>query len=139
MMGWTAITGRLDPTAWALFAILFLWQLPHFYAIAWMYREDYAAGSFRTLSVVDPLGRRTARQTILFTVLLVISSLSTVALGVSSVAYGIGAVALGLGFLLAAREFAGQRSVPAARRLMLYSVIYLPALLGFLVIDRMLF
>jgi heme o synthase len=139
MMGWAAVTGRLDPAAWALFAVLFLWQMPHSYAIAWIYREDYAAGDFRLLAVVDPGGRRIARQTIVFTVLLVIASVSTVALGVSSLVYGLGALALGFGFLRAAIAFARERSAQVARRLMLYSVLYLPALLGLLVLDRLLF
>ncbi|HVS14418.1 MAG TPA: heme o synthase [Thermoanaerobaculia bacterium] len=139
MMGWAAVTGRLDALAWTLFSILFLWQVPHFYAIAWLYRDDYAAGSFRTLAVVDPLGRRSARQSVVFTVLLVIASLVTVGLGISSVVYGVGALALGFGFLRASLAFARLRTAPAARRLMLYSVVYLPVLLGLLVIDRLLF
>ena len=138
MMGWAAVTGGLEAPAWALFAILFLWQMPHFYAIAWLYKDDYAAGGFRTIAVVDPEGSRVARQTVAFTVLLVLASLSTLALGVSGMLYGIGALALGLGFLRAARLFAERRSASAARRLMLFSVFYLPGLLGLLVVDRML-
>jgi protoheme IX farnesyltransferase len=138
MMGWVAVTGALEAPAWALFAILFLWQLPHFYAIAWLYRDDYAAGQFRTLAVVDRGGDRVARQTLAFTVLLVLASLSTLALGVSGVLYGIGALALGAGFLRAASVFGSLRTAPAARRLMLFSVVYLPGLLGLLVVDRML-
>jgi protoheme IX farnesyltransferase len=139
MMGWAAVTGGLEAPAWALFAILFLWQMPHFYAIAWLYRDDYAAGDFRTLAVVDPGGRRVARQTVAFTVLLVLASLAPLALEVSSVLYGVGAAALGLGFLRAAVAFGKQLSASAARSLMLYSVVYLPGLLGLLVVDRMLF
>lgn len=138
MMGWAAVTGGLEAPAWALFAILFLWQLPHFYAIAWLYREDYAAGEFKTLAVVDPEGHRVARQSLVFTVLLVLASLSTLALDLSGLLYGAGAAALGVGFLRAAWIFGRQRSASSARRLMLYSVAYLPALLGLLVVDRML-
>lgn len=133
MMGWTAATGRLDNAAWVLFAILFLWQLPHFLAIAWMYREDYARAGFPMLSVIDPEGGSTARMILLYTAVLIPVSLMPVRLGVAGSTYFVGALALGAGFLYCGACAAIERTRPQARRLLLASVVYLPALLVWMV------
>lgn len=136
VMGWTAARGTLDPGAWALFGILFLWQLPHFLAIAWMYREDYARGGFPLLTVRDPEGRRTGRQAMLWAAALVPVSLAPSALGLTGAVYFLGALALTLGFLGFAVAFERERSRAAARRLLLVSVLYLPAILAVMLADR---
>src|SRR6185436_10312689 len=110
---------RLEPGAWSLFAILFLWQLPHFLSIAWLYREDYARGGFPMLPVDDPDGRRTALQTLLYGGALVPVSLLPSPLGLVGMMYLAGALLLGLGYFAACVVFARQRSESAARRLLL--------------------
>lgn len=136
VMGWTAAAGSLDAGAWALFGILFLWQLPHFLAIAWMYREDYARGGFPMLSVSDPEGRRTGRQALLWAAALVPVSVAPSALGLTGTVYFVGAIALSLGFLGFAAAFERARDRGAARRLLLVSVLYLPAILAVMLADR---
>ena len=136
MMGWTAARDSIDAGAWALFGILFLWQLPHFLAIAWMYRADYERGGFPMLPVLDPEGGRTARQMILYAAALVPVSLAPSALGLTGEVYFLGALALGLAFLGFAFAFDRARSGRAARHLLLVSVIYLPAILAVMVLDR---
>jgi protoheme IX farnesyltransferase len=136
LMGWAAARDSLDPGAWALFGILFLWQLPHFLAIAWMYRADYERGGFPMLPVLDPEGGRTARQMILYAAALVPVSLLPSALGLTGAVYFLGALALGLAFLGFAVAFERARSGRAARHLLLVSVIYLPAILAVMVLDR---
>ena len=137
VMGWTALAGDLAPGAWAMFGILFLWQLPHFLAIAWMYREDYARAGFPMLPVLDPDGRRTARQMVLWCAALVPVSLLPAALGLAGGVYFAGALALGVGYLAASLPFARSHSTPAARRLLLASVTYLPLLFVAMVVDRL--
>jgi protoheme IX farnesyltransferase len=136
VMGWTAATGSVDAGAWALFAILYLWQLPHFLAIAWMYREDYARAGFPMLPVVDPGGESTARQVALATLALVPVSLVPTVLGLAGAIYFFGALALGVGFAAFGLALALRRGRSAARRLLLASVTYLPALFFLLVLDR---
>lgn len=136
VMGWTAAAGSIDPGAWALFGILYLWQLPHFLAIAWIYREDYARAGFPMLPVVDPGGDATARQVALATVALLPVSLLPTALGLAGPVYFFGALALGVGFAACAFALAFRRRRSAARRLLLASVTYLPILLALLVLDR---
>jgi len=138
MMGWTAARDSIDAGAWALFGILFLWQLPHFLAIAWMYRADYERGGFPMLPVLDPEGGRTARQMILYAAALVPVSLLPSALGLTGAVYFLGALALGLAFLGFAFAFDRARNGRAARHLLLVSVIYLPAILAVMVLDRVL-
>lgn len=138
VMGWTAVRDQLEPGAWALFAILFLWQLPHFLSIAWLFREDYARGGFPMLPVDDPGGRRTALQTLLYGGALVPVSLLPSPLGLVGWMYLAGALVLGLGYFAACVGFAFQRSEAAARRLLLASVTYLPALLAVMLMDRLL-
>jgi len=136
VMGWTAAAGTIDAGAWALFGILYLWQLPHFLAIAWMYREDYARAGFPMLPVVDPRGEATARQVAVATLALVPVSLMPTLLGLAGAVYFFGALALGIGFLAFALGLALGRERAAARRLLLASVTYLPVLLTLLVLDR---
>ena len=136
MMGWAAVRGELGAGAWALFAILFFWQLPHFFAIDWMYREEYRKGGFAMLSSTDPTGRRSAFQSILFTGLLVAASVLPWRFQLNSALYALLAVALGTAFLWKVLRFTRARTFDRAKSVMLYSVLYLPALLALLVVDR---
>lgn len=138
VMGWTAATGEVGLGGWVLFAILFLWQLPHFLAIAWMYREDYRRAGMPLLTVNDTDGRSTARQTVLYTVALLPVSLMPSALGITGWPHLAGAVLFGALFLVAAWRFARGQTQILARRLLLTSVIYLPALLAVAVVDHLL-
>jgi protoheme IX farnesyltransferase len=126
MIGWAAATGVLSREAWILFAIVFLWQMPHFLAIAWLYREDYARAGFPMLPVIEPDGRSTARQVVAYAAALLPVSLTPTALGLSSPTYLFGALALGLAFLGLAVRFAWERQVADARRLFVGSIVYLP-------------
>ena len=135
MGGWTAATGDLEPGAWALFAILFVWQHPHFFAIAWLFREDYARGGFKMLPVVEPDGKSTCRQIIVFSVLLIPLSTLPSFLGLSGPVYMIGAILLGLGMLAVSILLTVTRSNLDARRLLRASVLYLPLLLILSVAD----
>ncbi|GMW01432.1 MAG: protoheme IX farnesyltransferase [Candidatus Hydrogenedentota bacterium] len=135
MGGWTAATGHLDPGAWALFAILFIWQMPHFYSIAWLFREDYAEAGFKMLPCEDPTGRRTFRQTVFFAALLIPISLIPAVIHLSGPLYAAGAVALGLWFLSASYSLMRTGTHAGARRVLKVSVMYLPALLGLIVLD----
>lgn len=136
MMGWTAVTGRVDLLAWILFGIVFLWQMPHFYAIGWMYRQDYARAGFPMLPVIDQGGERTARQIIAYTVALVLVSVLTTVLGLTGAIYFVGATTLGLGFLALGVALSITRNGLQARRLFLGSVLYLPVLLVLMVVDK---
>ncbi len=136
VMGWTAVAGRIDPGAWVLFGILFFWQLPHFLAIAWMCRDDYARAGFPMLPVVQPDGRSTARQMILYGAALVPMSLLPSILGLTGATYFLGAFVLGFFFLAVCVTFALSYSLAAARRVLLVSVVYLPAVLAVMVLDR---
>jgi len=136
LMGWTAATGEATAEAWALFAILFMWQFPHFLAIAWMYREDYARAGIKMLPVVEPEGRITAQQIVVWTLMLVPVSLFPTALGTTGQVYFYGAFLLGLLFLGASVHAAVSGSRRGARRLLLASVLYLPVLFGLMVFNK---
>ncbi len=136
LMGWAAARGSLGAAGWGLFAILFLWQLPHFLAIGWLYREDYARGGFPMLAVTDKDGASTGRQAVLYATALLPVTLAAGLLASAGAGYLWGALVLGVGFLACAAAFAWKRSVGAARRLFLASVLYLPLLLGLMVFDR---
>jgi protoheme IX farnesyltransferase len=136
LMGWTAATGELAGAGWALFAILFFWQIPHFLAIAWMYREEYAKAGFIMLPGVDPTGERTAHQAVSHAIGLLIVSLCPVLFRVAGATYFVGAFVIGLVFLAAAFAFARQLNAPRARQLFFASIIYLPLLLGLMVFDK---
>ncbi len=136
LMGWTAATNSLDAGGWVLFAILFFWQLPHFMAIAWLYREDYAKGGYKMLPVLDVTGQRTAATAIRHTLVLLIFSLMPFTFGLAGRWYLAAAVCMGAGFLYCGIQFARERSSGNARRLFFASIIYLPLLLGVLVGDK---
>lgn len=136
LMGWTAARGQLNREGWALFGILALWQLPHFFAIAWIYRDEYARAGFKMLPVLDPQGQRTARQTVVHTLGLLPVSLCPFLLKVAGPIYLGGAVLLGLVFLWCAIQFARDLTVPRARQLFYFSLLYLPLLLGVMVLDK---
>ena len=135
MAGWVAARGGLDPGAWVLFAILFAWQHPHFYAIAWIFREDYRAAGFKMLPVIEPSGKRMFRQTIVFSILLLAVSLLPTVVGVTGRPYFCGALLGGVFILLVAIRFAREREMADARRLLKATILYLPALLLLITLD----
>jgi protoheme IX farnesyltransferase len=135
MIGWVGARGALEPGAWVLFAILFVWQIPHFLAIDWFHREDYARGGFRMISSVDPTGALTGRLTVLYSLALVPLSLMAAIVGLGGYLYVAGAVALGLAFLALGVRLHWTRTNEAARRVFVGSLLYLPLLLGLLVLD----
>jgi len=135
-IGWVAATGSVTLEAWILFAILFLWQFPHFLAIAWMYRDDYARAGIKMLPVVEPDGKVTAQQIISYTVLLIPVSFLPVVIGLAGSIYLVGAMVLGAGFLYFSARAALVRTAWQARQLLLASVIYLPMLFGLMVLNR---
>ena len=135
LIGYAAASGRLTPEAWALYAILFFWQFPHFYAIAWMYRDDYSRAGIQMLPVVEPDGESTARQILFFSVLLIPISLLPNWLGMTGNVYTVGALALGLLFLYAGVRVSLDRTKLRARKVLLASVVYLPVLYGLMVLD----
>jgi protoheme IX farnesyltransferase len=135
MAGWAAATGHIGPGAWALFAILFAWQHPHFFAIAWMYREDYRAAGFKMLPVIEPSGRQTVRLTLGFSLVLLCVSLTPALIGMAGWLYFSGTLLSGLLMLGVAANFAREHSVSNARRLLKASILYLPLLLLFIIVD----
>jgi protoheme IX farnesyltransferase len=136
LMGWTAARGQLSIEGWALFAILFFWQLPHFLALAWIYRDEYREAGFAMLPCYDTDGRRTAGQALSHTLGLLPLSLSPFAFGLTGRFYLVVALVLSVGFLWSAFRFSRELSLPAARRLFFASIIYLPLLLVMMVIDK---
>ncbi|MDA8016374.1 MAG: heme o synthase [Thermoanaerobaculia bacterium] len=136
MMGCTAATETLSPIAWALFGILFLWQMPHFLAIAWLYRTDYEAGGLPMLPVGDPDGRRTSLQMALYSIALAPVSILPTVLGFTGLLYLIGALLAGAGYSFLALRFGRSLDARDARKLLLASVAYLPAVLILMVVDR---
>ena len=136
LMGWTAARTELSSDGWALFAILALWQLPHFFAIAWMYRDDYAKAGFKMLPNIDPDGSRTAQQAVSNTLGLLFVSLCPFAFKMAGPVYLAGAILLGAGYLWCAIQFSRQLTLARARQLFLASIIYLPLLLSAMVWDK---
>ncbi|MFL6469051.1 MAG: heme o synthase [Pyrinomonadaceae bacterium] len=136
LMGWTAATGDITLGAWAMFVIQFLWQFPHFLAIAWMYREQYAKAGILMLPVLEPEGRLTARQIVSFAFMLLVASGAPFFLGLAGPVYLAGAGVLGIWFLAESIRFALKRTNPLARRLLLVSVVYLPLLFILLVLTK---
>jgi protoheme IX farnesyltransferase len=136
LIGWAAARQALDPGAWVLFTILFLWQVPHFLAIAWIYRDDYARGGLPMLPVLDPEGRLTSRQALAHSLALLVVSLAPATAGMAGGAYLAGAALLGLGLVAFALRLAVRRTAAAARGLFLASVAYLPALSMLLLAGR---
>jgi protoheme IX farnesyltransferase len=136
MIGFAAAAGTITRESWVLFAILFLWQFPHFYSIAWMYREDYARAGIRMLPVVEPDCRSTARQIVLYGLALIPVSLVPSVLGMSGRIYLAGALVLGLWFLYSGVRVAVDRTALRARAVLIVSVLYLPLIYGLMLIDR---
>ena len=137
LMGWTAARDQLSGEGWSLFAILFFWQIPHFLAIAWLYREEYEKAGFVMLPSHDPDGSRTGRQTVSHTLALLIVSLLPFQFRLVGVTYLAGALILGLAFLVYAVLFSRELTRPRARQLFFISILYLPALLGLMVFDKL--
>jgi len=135
MMGWTAATGQLELGAWILGGILFVWQVPHFLALAWMYREDYARGGFRMMPAADPDGSVTGRAAFINTIALLPITGALAAAGVTGMTYLVVSQVVGLAFAALALTFARRRGRLTARRLFFASIIYLPILLGLMVTD----
>jgi protoheme IX farnesyltransferase len=136
LIGYAAASGGLDARALTLFLILFVWQFPHFYAIAWMYRDDYARGGIRMLPVVEPDGHSTADRILACSTLLIPISLLPCVFGMTGPFYATIAVVAGLGFLCIGVRLERERTFACARRVLFGSVVYLPLLLAMMVIDR---
>jgi len=136
MIGWAAARGTLNAGAWMLFAILFFWQLPHFFAIAWMYRDDYARAGFQMISSDDPSGERSASQSVFFCMILFVVAGLPAFLGIATVFYLLAELVLGAVFIAVAMRFLKTRARSDARRLFITSIIYLPLLLGALVLSK---
>jgi len=136
LMGWTAARGELSSEGWVLFAILAFWQMPHFFAIAWIYRDEYAKAGFKMLPVVDPDGLRTGQQAVSHTLALLIVSLCPFLFKMAGACYLTGALILGVGYLWCAIQFSRQLTLARARQLFLASIIYLPLLLSAMVWDK---
>lgn len=136
VIGWAAATGAVEPGAFVLFAILFLWQIPHFLAIAWLYRDDYAKGGLPMLPVIDPTGRTVGRQAVANSIALLLVSLAPTAAGMAGRVYLTGAIVLGISFTAVSIRAAVKRDRAAARQLFLASILYLLGLFGLLLLDR---
>jgi protoheme IX farnesyltransferase len=136
IIGWAGSSGALPPQAWTLFGIMFLWQLPHFLAIAWMYREDYARAGFPMLPVLEPDGRSTGRQAVVYGAALVPLSLAPALMGMAGSIYFAGALVLGLAFLWLTVQFARTRSAADARRVFFGSITYLPLLWILMIVNK---
>ncbi len=137
VIGWAAATNTITLPALVLFGIVFFWQMPHFLAIAWLHREDYARAGIPLLPVLESDGRRTGQQALLYAAGLWPVSLMPMLVGLAGLPYSIVATALGIGFIVLSAMFARQRSTLTARRLFLYSIVYLPVLWGALCLDRL--
>jgi heme o synthase len=136
VIGYAAAHGTLNLEAATLFAILFLWQFPHFYSIAWMYREDYSRAGIKMLPVIDETGERTARQILAYAILLVPVSLLPAWLGMAGNLYLLGALLLSCTYVYFGFRVASHRTVLAARQVLLTSIVYLPLLYVLMMVDR---
>jgi len=136
VMGWTAARGQLEWEVLPIFALLYFWQLPHFFAIAWMYRDDYKRGGFKMLSHYDQTGKKTAVQMLINCGMLYAASLAVFYVNQGSMVYLAGASALGLVFFAVIARFYKESTVGNARKVFLASIIYLPLLIGILVLDQ---
>lgn len=137
LIGWAAVRNDLTVGGWVLFAMLFLWQFPHFYAIAWMYREDYERAGIRMLPVIEPDGKSTSRQIVAFAAILIPVSIIPVALGMAGWIYLAGAVLLGIFYLHSGLETARLRTGVQARKLLQASVVYLPLIYVLLIVNKL--
>ena len=136
LMGWTAASNKITVVAWALFATQFLWQFPHFLSIAWLYRKQYAQAGIKMLPVVEPSGRLTGRQIVLFSIMLLPVSVAPYFFQISGLVFLVGALLLGVWFIWASIQAARTKSDESARKLLLVSVIYLPLFFLLMVINR---
>ena len=136
VIGWAAATNTLSIEGWVLFAIVFMWQMPHFLAIAWMYRDEYARAGMPLLPVIEPDGRSTGRQAVLYSAALIPVSMLPTGVGLATPWYLVGALALGAIMLMMSLEFSVKRDLATARRLFFGSIIYLPILWAILVFDH---
>jgi heme o synthase len=136
VIGWAAATGTLSRGGWVLFGIVFLWQLPHFLAIAWIYRDDYARAGFPMLPVIEPDGRSTGRQAVIYAAALLPLSLAPTIHGMAGTTYFVAALILTLIFLGLSMQFARTRSIQDARRLFFGSIAYLPLLWILMIVGR---
>ncbi len=136
MMGWAAATNSIEFGAWVLFAILFLWQLPHFLAIGWLYREDYERAGFSILSVTDRSGRISGQQALVWSLVLVPISLLPVLDRIPGPIYAVGAIAAGMLLVVTSIGFARLPSMRSARQLFLASIVYLPVIMSLLVVTN---
>lgn len=136
LMGWTSAADNITFGAWILFALLFLWQFPHFLAIATMYKDEYAKAGIKMLPAVEKDGRITARQIVMFTILLLPVSLAPFFIGLSGIYYLVGASLLGVWFLWASIEAARAKTVEKSRKLLLVSVLYLPIIFALMVFNH---
>jgi protoheme IX farnesyltransferase len=137
VIGWAAATNTISLPAMVLFGIVFFWQMPHFLALAWLHRDDYARAGIPLLPVLETDGRRTGQQALLYAAGLWPVSLMPMLVGIAGLPYSVVATALGLGFIALSALFARERSVVTARRLFIYSIIYLPVLWGAMCLDRL--
>ncbi|HUG39922.1 MAG TPA: heme o synthase [Longimicrobiales bacterium] len=138
LAGWVATGAAIGPSALSLFGVVFLWQMPHFYALAWVYRDDYGRGGLRMLSVVDPVGSRIGLESTLYSAALLAVSLVPVATGLLGWVYGAGAVVLGLWMVALSARLWRVRNDRRAWRLFFASIVYLPVLLALMLLDRFL-
>jgi protoheme IX farnesyltransferase len=135
--GWTAATGNLAAPGWILFAVLVFWQIPHFLALAWMYRGDYARAEFRMLPVVAPGGRSTAIHVVVASALMIVASLLPFVAGIAGPVYAFGAAAAGIAFVRPVAAFSRTLDNAGARRLLRATVYYIPLLLALVIVDRL--
>jgi len=136
VIGWTAATNTLSIEAWVLFAIVFMWQMPHFLSIAWMYRDEYARAGMPLLPVIEPDGRSTGRQAVIYAAVLIPVSMLPTGVGLATAWYLVGAIVLGAMLMVMSLEFSMKRDLPTAKRLFFGSIIYLPILWALLVFDH---
>jgi protoheme IX farnesyltransferase len=136
VIGWAAATNTLSLEGWVLFGIVFMWQMPHFLAIAWIYRDEYARAGMPLLPVIEPDGRSTGRQAVLYTAALIPLSMMPTGIGLATARYLVGAIALGAVLMFLSVEFFANRNQPTARRLFFGSILYLPILWALLVFDH---
>jgi heme o synthase len=136
VIGWAAATNTLSIEGWVLFGIVFMWQMPHFLAIAWMYRDDYARAGMPLLPVIEPDGKSTGRQAVLYTAVLIPLSMLPTGVGLATARFLVGAISLGAILMMLSLEFAVKRNMDTARRLFFGSILYLPILWALLVFDH---
>ena len=136
VIGWAAATNTLSIEGWVLFGIVFMWQMPHFLAIAWLYRDDYARAGMPLLPVIEPDGRSTGRQAVLYTAALIPVSMLPTGVGLATAWYLAGALSLGAVLMVLSLEFSSRRTIDTARRLFFGSILYLPILWALLVFDH---